>query len=91
MRAQSPPDLSPEVALTQHGMHLALLLGGQPTYLTVRRLAWVALGTHTALNLLTEPAASLSWGARVSEIPGLKLAGQSVECRLTAPILTTGQ
>lgn len=56
------------------GMHLALPLGGQPTYLTVRRgLAWVAFVFHTALNLLTEPAASVSWGARVSEIPGLSL------------------
>ena len=69
---ESPPDLSPEVALTHMGMHLAL--PWEPTHLTVRRgLAWVAFVFHTALNLLTEPAASVSWGARVSEIPGLSL------------------
>lgn len=72
---ESPPDLSPEVALTQHGNAPGLTFGRPANRVDCEERTGVGCFCvpYGPQLLLTEPAASVSWEARVSEIPGLSL------------------
>ena len=69
-----PPDLSPEVALTQHGNAPGLTFGRPANILDCEERTGVGcFCVPYGPQLADRACCFVSWGARVSEIPGLSL------------------